>query len=524
MPHELPPSANWYSSSACDWCESAPSPLVAYAAKNEVRLFDPVAASFRGTLIGHTDRVTTLEFCVGARSAKGGGGGGPSVLCATGSMDQTVRVWDCESLANLHKLSGQHAKEIAGVSACRGGSSVLVSADRGGTVIVWDYSSGKVCKLAPINTGATCVKCGPGGSAAVGFQNGAIIVLDMASAAVLQRLIGHEGDVHALDWAPHADAAAAPASTEVPDSWEDDASDSGGSGGLEGSRGGAASSGILASSSGRDKSIRVWSLVDGSCTQVMKLPRPGNSSKAEVQQPNNRVWLACRFLPYRPQGASESGGCEGSDSLKLVSTGGNGDLLLWSVGGPRGKGGGGKKAGAAKGKGGGGGPEAMTPSGVGGPKAGGHSRMVFGLCLGRLSGGSTCLDRPLGWGGRLQASGNVHASHAFCMVTVSMDRNIGVWAVSPSAGEGGVAGVSCSLMKMVPTLGGYPYDVECCAMDPYRVAIALGDHTIRVWHTDSAAEPFKSTLLWRYMSWHMVAFSWAVFACFGAAALRGQGR
>jgi hypothetical protein len=158
----------------------------------------------------------------------------------------------------------------------------------------------------------------------------------------------------------------------------------------------------------------------------------------------------------------------------------------------------------------------MTPSGVGGPKAGGHSRTVFGLCFGRLSGGSTCLDRPLGWGGRLHASGNglggLHASPAFCMVTVSMDRNIGVWAVSPSAGEGGVAGVSCSLMKMVPTLGGYPYDVECCAMDPYRVAIALGDHTIRVWHTDSAAEPFKSTLLWRYMSWHMVAFSCAVFA------------
>jgi hypothetical protein len=42
MSHELPQSANWYSSSACDWSAAAVSPLVAYASKNEVRLFDPV--------------------------------------------------------------------------------------------------------------------------------------------------------------------------------------------------------------------------------------------------------------------------------------------------------------------------------------------------------------------------------------------------------------------------------------------------------------------------------------------------
>jgi len=172
MSLELGPSANWYSSSACDWCAAAPTPLVAYAAKNEVRLFDPVACRFRGTLIGHSDRVTSLEFRVPPDPVSVGGAGRQSVLCVTGSIDQTVRIWDCESLASLHKLSGQHAKEIAGVSACRDGSSVVVSADKGGTVVIWDFSSGKISKIAPINTGATCVKCGAGGVAAVGFQNG----------------------------------------------------------------------------------------------------------------------------------------------------------------------------------------------------------------------------------------------------------------------------------------------------------------------------------------------------------------
>jgi hypothetical protein len=47
MSYGLPPSANWYSSSACDWSLAASSPLVAYAAKNEVRLFDPVVNCIR---------------------------------------------------------------------------------------------------------------------------------------------------------------------------------------------------------------------------------------------------------------------------------------------------------------------------------------------------------------------------------------------------------------------------------------------------------------------------------------------
>jgi hypothetical protein len=55
---------------------------------------------------------------------------------------------------------------------------------------------------------------------------------------------------------------------------------------------------------------------------------------------------------------------------------------------------------------------------------------------------------------------------AFGMMTVSMDRNIGMWEVNigGGGGEGAAVGVGCSLVQMLPTLGGYPYDMECNGM------------------------------------------------------------
>jgi WD40 repeat protein len=233
-------------------------------------------------------------------------------------------------------------------------------------------------------------------------------VLEIASGTVLHRLIGHEGEVQAVDWAPKPHRLpAAPSSTHVPESWEDDTPASGGgggsgSGGGEGSVEGAGSSGMVVSSSGRDKSMRVWSLADGSCTQVLKLPRSNNGAKGDAA--SSRLWLTCRFVPHCPPGANKGGGV-----LWLVSSGGNGELLLWNVGGARGAGG--KRGGAGKGKGGAGGPEALTPGGPGGPKGGGHSRTVFGLCFGPLSSGvaGAGIESSLGWGGNLRPRAPVGA-------------------------------------------------------------------------------------------------------------------
>ena len=75
-------------------------------------------------------------------------------------------------------------------------------------------------------------------------------------------------------------------------------------------------------------------------------------------------------------------------------------------------------------------------------------------------------------------------------------------------GAGHAGGGGAVLNAMVPTLGGYPYDMECCGMDPYRVAIALGDQTIRVWSTDSAKHPFQCSLLWKGLQAKVVCVRW----------------
>lgn len=57
---QLPPSANWYSASVI--ASSKPS-LVAFASKNTIRLLNPETRRITGVLVGHADRVTSVEFC-----------------------------------------------------------------------------------------------------------------------------------------------------------------------------------------------------------------------------------------------------------------------------------------------------------------------------------------------------------------------------------------------------------------------------------------------------------------------------
>ena len=134
MSLQLPPSANWYSSAACDW-SGAPGGLVAFTAKNTVRLLDPLTRELRGALIGHSDRVVSVEF---SRMA------GTLHLCATASVDLSVLVWDANSTACLHKLAGGagggHAKEVVAASMSAAAAGVVVSADKTGQVIFFFFT------------------------------------------------------------------------------------------------------------------------------------------------------------------------------------------------------------------------------------------------------------------------------------------------------------------------------------------------------------------------------------------------
>jgi len=339
MSLQLPPSANWYSSAACDW-SAAPGGLVAFTAKNTVRFFDPATRELQGSLIGHSDRVVSVEFCRVP---------GTEHLCATASVDLSVRVWDTTSTACLHKLAGGsgggHAKEVVAASMSAAVAGVVLSADKSGQVLAWNYLTGSVSRSKPLNTAATCVRCARAGrhEAAVAFQNGVVVVVDLA-AQPLRRLVGHEGEVHALDWSNPADS--------------------------------ADPRGSVLLSSGRDMTLRVWRAADGGRDDVLRVPR-GAAPASAAQQ--SRAWLAARWCPpsptdgapaaaaeaggggeagscsedwrSRPEGGGRGGGVGGL--CDIVSGGAGGDVWVWRAKGAGDGGGGGGgvgSAGASKGR------------------------------------------------------------------------------------------------------------------------------------------------------------------------------
>lgn len=111
----IPPAPNWYGSSLADW-GGDDGELYAYAARNSIILLRPsggggkhavphrgtsgggahadaadanatatAAASFTGTLVGHSNRVTALAFAQC---------GGVEHLLVSGSADKHLRLWD----------------------------------------------------------------------------------------------------------------------------------------------------------------------------------------------------------------------------------------------------------------------------------------------------------------------------------------------------------------------------------------------------------------------------------------------
>jgi WD40 repeat protein/tRNA A-37 threonylcarbamoyl transferase component Bud32 len=137
------------------------------------------------TLTGHGDTVTSVAFA----------GNGPRL--ATGSLDQTVRLWDLATRQEVRKFAG-HDAGVVGV-AFDGDGIRVASIDQGGTVKVWDATT--VAKLFE-HTGRT-----PGPGAVALSREGRYLaeaaadgvwVWDAASGAKVYHFEGHRGSVHAV--------------------------------------------------------------------------------------------------------------------------------------------------------------------------------------------------------------------------------------------------------------------------------------------------------------------------------------
>ncbi len=49
----------------------------------------------------------------------------------------------------------------------------------------------------------------------------------------------------------------------------------------------------------------------------------------------------------------------------------------------------------------------------------------------------------------------------------------------------------------IPGLGGFVYGLDISPLDPGRVALAVGDKSIRIWVATNRDDPYESVLLWK---------------------------
>jgi len=143
------------------------------------------------TLSGHSDSVSAVAVSADGRKV------------VSGSDDETVKIWDAESGAELRTLNG-HSDSVNTVAVSTDGTKV-VSGSHDKTVKIWDAESGAelrtlsghsdsvntVAVSTPINNNFCQLVSGDGRKVVSGSDDGTVKIWDMESGAELHNLSGH---------------------------------------------------------------------------------------------------------------------------------------------------------------------------------------------------------------------------------------------------------------------------------------------------------------------------------------------
>jgi WD40 repeat protein len=210
---------------------------------------------------------------------------------ASGSEDETIRLWEASTGKPLRTLAGHREAvtaltwqpNISGGRAEDAQRVCLASGDRAGAVHLWDVRRGAIVRLlARAGAEVLCLAFSPDGKfLAAGREDGVISLWDLMSGKQLPPLKGHAAGVTALRF-------------------------------LAGGR-------SLVSAGGADGTLRRWSVPQGKAVEVLGgLPRPvralalspnGATLAAGCGEERSEVWL-CRAealhlppsgQPFRPR-------------------------------------------------------------------------------------------------------------------------------------------------------------------------------------------------------------------------------
>ncbi|KAA6414866.1 MAG: hypothetical protein FRX48_01616 [Lasallia pustulata] len=142
------------------------------------------------TLEGHSEPVTAVAFSPDGKQL------------ASGSHDQTVRIWDAATGATLQTLEG-HSGWVDAVTFSPDGKQ-LASGSHDKTVRIWDAATGATLQtLEGHSDWVTAVAFSPNGKQlASGSYDKTVRIWDAATGATLQTLEGHSGWVDAVAFSP----------------------------------------------------------------------------------------------------------------------------------------------------------------------------------------------------------------------------------------------------------------------------------------------------------------------------------
>ena len=157
---------------------------------NTVKLWEVSSGKLLRTLEGHTSAVVCVAF------DRSGG------ILASASADNTVKLWEASSGKLLRSLEG-HTNLVSSIAIDRSGG-ILASGSEDNTVKLWEASSGKLFRTLEGHTSAVVSVAfdRSGGILASGSADNTVKLWEASSGKLLRSLEGHTDTVEIVDFSP----------------------------------------------------------------------------------------------------------------------------------------------------------------------------------------------------------------------------------------------------------------------------------------------------------------------------------
>jgi WD40 repeat protein/transcriptional regulator with XRE-family HTH domain len=232
--------------------------LAAGTTNGEVRIWKTDGTPL-STCLGHTDWVRSVALSPDGKKV------------ASGSHDQTIRLWDTQTGQCLRVLQ-DHTNRVRSVAFSPDGKQI-VSGSEDQTIRFWDVETGQCLRVLQGHAHwiYTLAFSSDGRSLASGGEGQTVRVWEAETGQCLHTLQGHTGSLHALAFSPDGNLIASAGEDQVIRLWSVETGQC-----LHILQGHAHwiytlafhPNGEILASGSEDRSIRLWSVKDGQCLKL----------------------------------------------------------------------------------------------------------------------------------------------------------------------------------------------------------------------------------------------------------------